>query len=151
MKSIKKAVCTIMVAVMVFLMACTVQAKTEMVFGTYDRGVYGSQTGWVRVEDDLYYFHKTSKGMYSKGEACVNDYRWKGRKLYYFGPDGKAVRKNSRYLKLHKDHSVMHIYIPGAKDERYNADTKHYQRRIDGIWQDVGMETNIPWMCDWQA
>ncbi len=98
------------------------------------------------------YIHKTKSAMYDKGEPTRNAYRWRGDKLYYYGNSGRQLRHNTKYIKLHRNDSVKYIYTPGTNhNERYNVKHMRYQKRKkNGHWMDVGMQTNIWWMCDMQ-
>lgn len=147
-----RTVCrAIIIAVMVCAMASTAYAGTGMVYRNSEGDVFCTQTGWVRAGDDLYYVHKTEGTAYKKGEACRNDFRWKGNKLYFFGSNGKALKKSVGCVRLGKDGSVALVVVPGTKGHRrYNVSEKRYQEYVNGTWWDVGMQTDIPWMCDWQ-
>lgn len=111
-----------------------------------------TKTGWMNLDGDTYYIHKTNGLYYKKGEPCWDEYRWHGNKLYYFQYSGQMLKHSTRNVKLNKDHSVRYIYTPGTdRRDRYNARIRRYQRKSkDGIWTEYGMQTNIPWMCDWQ-
>lgn len=151
MKTFKMSHRVIIIAVMVFIMACTVHAKMGIIYRNSEGDVFCTQTGWVKAGKDLYYVHKTNGMAYKRGEACRNDYRWKGNKLYYFGDDGRALRRSVGCVKLRKDGSVRYILVPGIGwRQRYNVRHRSYQVFTGGAWHDVGMRTNVPWMCDWQ-
>ena len=139
---------------LIFLMSCfiilttgilRVEAKSCMLWE-------GRSVGWVTREGNTFYFHKTNGPYYRKGEPCVNDFKWRGNKLYYFCEDGRMLKHDTKYIKLNRDHSVHYIYIPGTHhNDRYNARLKRYQKHNRRVhWIEYGMQTSIPWMCDWQ-
>lgn len=106
------------------------------------------RTGWVGDK----YIHKTKSAMYDVGEPTKDAYRWHCGKLYYFRHDGHMLRHSTKYIKLNRDDSVRYIYIPGRNhNERYNVRLRRYQvRKKNGHFKQVGMQTNIWWMCDMQ-
>ena len=143
----------VMAVVLILLIAATAEAKNVgMVSRNADGDVFLTHTGWVKVGSDTYYSHKTQSRMYGKNEACRNVYRWRGNKLYYFRDDGKMLKKNTKYIKLNRDHSVKYIYTPGTNhNERWSSKRMGYQRHNrKGKWVDVGGRTNLWWMCDMQ-
>ena len=96
-----------MAAILLLLIVSTAEAKNVgMISRNADGDVFLSETGWVQVGNYTYYSHKTKSRMYQVGEACMNTYRWRGNKLYYFEDDGKMLLSNTKYIKLNKDHSV---------------------------------------------
>ena len=62
------------------------------------------------------------------------------------------IKKSTKYIKLNKDHSVKCIYTPGTNhNEKWSSKLLRYQRRTKrGEWKEVGNQTNLWWMCDWQ-
>lgn len=152
----KHAICFLVALIMVIAVmaaiALTAEAKTGMYSRNSDGDVFISETGWVQIGHDTYYVHSTKSQAYQKNEACRNTYRWQDDKLYYFGDDGKMIKKSTKYIKLNKDHSVKYIYTPGTNhNERWNSKLLRYQRRTKrGEWKEVGNQTNLWWMCDWQ-
>ena len=135
------------------LIYITPEASTTGVLGVnWQTGkVTADHTGWLRINGDTYYIHKTKSVKYDTGEACRNEYRWRDGKLYYFKNDGRVQKHDSHYIKLNPDDSVCSIYIAGSNYKlRYNVKRRRYQQRINGTWHDIGMQTNIWWMCDMQ-
>ena len=128
------------------------EASTGMYSRDAQGNVYISETGWVQIGSDTYYVHSTKSRAYRKYEACRNTYRWREGKLYYFGDDGKMIRKSTKYIKLNRDRSVKYVYTPGTgRSERWNASLLRYQqRKKDGGWRETGNQTNLWWSCDWQ-
>lgn len=140
----------IAVIMMVIMFSMTVEASTGVIGKTwYSDDITAEDTGWLYTEHGTYYIHKTKSMKYDIGEACRNEYRWKDGKLYYFKNDGRVQTHNSRFIKLNEDDSVKYIRISGSND-RYNAVKQRYQRKINGTWHDISMQTNVWWMCDWQ-
>lgn len=152
----KHAVCfliaLVMAAAVMAAIALTAEAKTGMYSRNSDGDVFISETGWIQIGSDTYYVHSTKSRAYRKYEACRNTYRWREGKLYYFGDDGKIIRKSTKYIKLNRDHSVKYVYTPGTgRSERWNASLMRYQQRgKDGGWRETGNQTNLWWKCDWQ-
>lgn len=144
-----KTKCKTVIAILIILIfaraATCAEAGTRLAW-------IGTRTGWVTINGDIYYIHKTSGTYYKKGEPCWDEYRWHRNKLYYFGHNGKMLKHSTRYIKLNQDHSVRFIYIPGTnRSDRYSTRLKRYQKRLrNGRWAEYGMQTNIQWMCDWQ-
>lgn len=152
----KHAVCFLIALIMAIAVmaaiALTAEAKTGMYSRNSDGDVFISETGWVQIGSDTYYVHSTKSRAYRKYEACRNTYRWREGKLYYFGDDGKMIRKSTKYIKLNRDRSVKYVYTPGTgRSERWNASLLRYQqRKKDGGWRETGNQTNLWWSCDWQ-
>lgn len=152
----KHAICFLVALIMVIAVmaaiALTAEAKTGMYSRNSDGDVFISETGWVQIGSDTYYVHSTKSRAYRKYEACRNTYRWREGKLYYFGDDGKMIRKSTKYIKLNRDRSVKYVYTPGTgRSERWNASLLRYQqRKKDGGWRETGNQTNLWWSCDWQ-
>ena len=153
----KHAICFLVALIMVIAVmaaiALTAEAKTGMYSRNSNGDVFISETGWVQIGHDTYYVHSTKSQAYQKNEACRNTYRWMDNKLYYFGDDGRMIKKNTKYIKLNRDHSVRYIYTPGTNhNERWNAGLLRYQRHNRrGKWvTQEGNQTNLWWMCDWQ-
>ena len=130
---------------------CT-EAKIGAIYRNNQGKVYISKTGWVRIGGDTYYSHRTRSEKYDRNEVCRNEYRWRGNKLYYFGNDGKRIKKSTKYIKLNRDHSVRYVYTPGTnRKERWSAKYLRYQHRNEeGTWADAGNQTVLWWCCDWQ-
>lgn len=154
MKKISFIILSILTFIMVISSVYVIsEAATVGVLGkNWDSGnVTAEHTGWLNINGNVYYIHKTKSTKYDIGEACRNDYRWRNGKLYYFKDDGRMQTKNSCYIKLDADHSLERIIIAGSNGKDcYNAKRKRYQHKINGHWHDVGMQTNVWWMCDWQ-
>jgi len=139
----KMVIVIVVIAIVCTLTAIRAEAGTRMVW-------IGQQTGWVTINGDTYYIHKSRSRMYNRGEPCWDAYRWRGNKLYYFGHDGRMIKHSTKLIRLNRDHSVKYIYTPGNKNNRYNVRRRRYQRRKDGKWSEYGMQTNVYWMVDWQ-
>lgn len=143
MKKIK-IITIIMLVFLCFGTTLRTEAKSRMAW-------IGRRTGWVTINGDTYYIHKSRSRMYNRGEPCWDAYRWRGDKLYYFDHDGRMIKHSTKLIKLNHDHSVKYIYTPGNKNNRYSTKRRRYQRRSkDGTWHEYGMQTNLYWMIDWQ-
>ena len=140
----KMVIVIVVIAVVCTLTAIRAEAGTGMVW-------IGQRTGWITINGDTYYIHHSRSRMYHRGEPCWDAYRWHGGKLYYFGHDGKMIKRSTKLLRLNFDNSIRYIYTSGNRDERYNVRRRRYQRRgKDGKWREYGMQTNVYWMVDWQ-
>ena len=70
--------------------------------------------------------------------------------MYFFGRDGKRLKKDTGYIVLNKcSKSVHYIKIPGDPNMRFNANHRRYQRRNKGKWEDVGMQVWPYGLIDW--
>lgn len=100
------------------------------------------KVGLYRVGEDLYYGHKTSTAQYKRGMVTADAFRIIDGRLYYFCTDGKMLRKDTGYIKLRPDHSVLYIYTPGTgRTERYNALERRYEIKGPQGWKLVeGMQ-----------
>lgn len=156
MAKMEKIAYMIMVITMIIFMSLffmiVAEAKTHGMFSRDAAGnIYISQTGWVRIGNNLYYSHKTRSRLYAKNEVCRNTYRWKDGKLYYFDGSGRAIKHSTQYIKLSRDRTVKYIITPGSGGkERYNTSIRRYQVKKKGKWRDTGNQTNLWWCCDWQ-
>ena len=108
------------------------------------------QYGWAHYKGNWYYAHKKAGNGFSKGSICKDTYRVRGHRMYFFGRDGKRLKKDTGYIVLNKcSKSVHYIKIPGDPNMRFNANHRRYQRRNKGKWEDVGMQVWPYGLIDW--
>lgn len=141
----------VVIVFMTLFLMIVAEAKTHGMLSRDSQGnIYISGTGWVRIGSDTYYSHKTRSRMYAKNEVCRNTFRWRDGRLYYFGRDGKAIRRSTKHIKIKKG-AVAYIITPGTGGkERYSTKARRYQIKKKDGWHDTGNQTNVWWMCDWQ-
>lgn len=112
-------------------------------------GMYTTQTGtyivkdgkvckgWTRYKGKTYYCHETTTEMYPVGSIFKGGMKLIDGKIYCFDSRGRQVRRDTRYIKLHRDRkrSVKNVYMPGTGHRRrYNTHEMRYQVKIRGRW-----------------
>lgn len=134
-KKVAFALAFVMAFIVAFMLLCMIAEAS-------------SRYGWCGDR----YIHKTKSQTYDRGEPTRDAYRWKGDKLYYIGHNGRILQHSIKYIKLNRDDSVRYVYVPGTNhNERYNVKHRRYQKRKrNSHWMDVGNQTNVWWMCDFQ-
>jgi hypothetical protein len=103
------------------------------------------RTGLVHCRGRIYYAHKTRSRKYPAASLVKNEYKVIRGKWYYFGSDGSAQRKDSRYIDVRsRDCTVRYIYTPGTgRRQRFNTDTWRYERKTNGRWRATGNQCDM--------
>lgn len=151
-------VAIVLAAAMAFLLCCIcAEAKTprngmvtDKAGNTYIYKHGKLQTGWVHYKGNIYYAHKTKSYSFPKGSICKSTYRVRGHRMYYFDEKGRKITRSTKYIKLFHHQTSVHYIRPPASDERFNARTQRWQRRVNGRWENVGMQTWPYGWVDWQ-
>ena len=99
------------------------------------------RTGHFRYKGKWYYGHKTGDGPYWKGSCTAGEFRFRGRKLYYFNNDGTKLTHSTEFIALNR-HSTSVKYIRSGRMTRYNVKRRRYQwlNPNSNRWQDLGMQ-----------
>jgi hypothetical protein len=99
------------------------------------------RTGWFRYHGKWYYGHRTNSRLYPKGSCTAGEFRFKGRKLYYFNNDGTKLTHSTEFIALNR-HSTSVKYIRSGRMTRYNVKRRRYQWLNPNTrkWQDLGMQ-----------
>ena len=158
----KRRVSLIIACVMAFMIAAVLvcmiaEAKTprngevEDVSGNVYIYKHGKlQTGYFRYKGRTYYGHRTKSACYPVGSIAKSTYRVRNGRMYYFDEKGRKITRSTKYIKLFPHRTSVHYIQPPASNERFNARTQRWQRRVNGKWKSVGMQ-NWPYgWVDWQ-